>query len=188
MESYRKYSSRHHDSRHHKHHKHRHRHHHSSRYKDEDDYRVHHHQRHHYHRSSDEEVEYEYSRVPRVEKPPSPMYIQPVRRPSTPPPPPPPPPPPEPVTPTNEMPKERNWKLISDPFLAQVSTKIYRYEGVVPNDSSYPEVIVQDPRTYKSKSKTVTLPIELTVPKFRVCILINQLSITIFITHCLPMV
>jgi histone-lysine N-methyltransferase SETD1 len=168
MESYRKYNSRHHDSRHHKHHKHKHRHHHY-RY-DEENYETHRgHQRHHNRRSSDEDSDYDHHRIPssRVEKPPSPMHLQPIRRPTTPPPPPPPPPPAVQVV---EKPRERNWKLMADPFLGKATTKIYRYDGVVPNDSSYPELIVQDPRTFKSKNKTITLPIELTVPKFKVCI------------------
>ncbi|XP_060864602.1 histone-lysine N-methyltransferase SETD1B-A-like isoform X1 [Metopolophium dirhodum] len=163
MESYRKYSSRHHDSRHHnKHHKHRHRHHHY-RY-DEEEYESHRvHQRHHNHRSSDEDSEYEYNRNPstRVEKPPSPMYHQPTRRPTTPPPPPPPPPPPQTVS-IIEKPKERNWKLLADPFLSKAVTKIYRYDGVL--DPSLPEMPNDDPR---KTFKTITLPIELPVPKFK---------------------
>lgn len=167
MDSYRnKYSSRHHESRHHKH-KHRHRHHHY-RYGDEEDYESHRvHQRHHNHRSSDEDGEYQYNqykRVPseRIEKPPSPMYI-PVKRPATPPPP--------PAIPIIEKPKEPNWKLMVDPFITKAPTKVYRYDGVMANDPSYPELVVQDPRSFKSKNKTITLPIELTVPKFKVCIL-----------------
>lgn len=165
MDSYRnKYSSRHHESRHHKQHRHRHRHHHY-RYDDEGEYESHRvHPRHHSHRSSDED-DYQYSRrVPsqRIEKPPSPAQIRPVKRPATPPPP--------PSVPVIEKPKEPNWKLMVDPFITKAPTKVYRYDGVVANDSSYPEVIVQDPRTYKSKNKTITLPIELTVPKFKVCI------------------
>lgn len=171
MESYRKHNSRHHDSRHHKHHKHRHRHHHYRH--DEEEHESHRsHQRYHnYIKSSDEDNEYEYNRVSssRIEKPPSPM--QSIWRPSTPPPPPqPPPPPPPPTLPIVEKPKERNWKLMTDPFLSKAHTKIYRYDGIVPNNSKYSEIIVQDPRTFKSKSKTITLPIDLPVPKFKVCI------------------
>lgn len=166
MESYRKYSSRHHDSRHHKHHKHRHRHHHYRYEEDEhESHRVH--QRHHNHRSSDDD-DYEYNRVPSTRNT-SPMHFQPTRRPATPPPPPPTPPPTS--VPIVEKPRERNWKLMADPFFGKVTTKIYRYDGIVPNDSSYPEVILQDPRTYKSKNKTISLPIELTIPKFKVCII-----------------
>lgn len=177
MESYRKYSSRHHDSsRHHKHHKHRHRHHHY-RYSDEEyeSHRVH--QRHHNRRSSDEDSDYEYNRVPssRVEKPPSPAHSQPIRRPATPPPLPP------PAVTVVEKPRERNWKLIADPFLSKATTKVYRYDGVVPNDSTFPELIVQDPRKYKSKTRAMILPIVLPVPKFKVRTLhyaMNTYSIT----------
>lgn len=166
MEQYRRHSSRHHDSRHHRHHKHRH-HHHHYRY-NEDEHESHRsHQRHRNHsRSSDDDIEYEYNRLSssRVEKPPSPT--QPVRKPSTPPPPLPPP-----TVPLVEKPRERNWKLMTDPCLGKGTVKLYRYDGI-PSDSSYPEVIVQDPRTFKSKTKTLSLPIDLPVPKFKVCIYI----------------
>jgi len=170
MESYRKYSSRHHDSSHHnKHHKHRHRHHHY-RYDQEEyeSHRVHH--RHHNNRSSDEDNEYEYNRIPstRVEKPPSPMYHQPTRRPTTPPPPPPPP-----TVSIIEKPIERNWKLLVDPFLSKAVTKIYRYDGVL--DPSLPELPNDDPR---KSCKMTTLPIELPVPKFKVCILDYQFNLS----------
>lgn len=180
MEPYRKYNSRHHDSRHHKHHKHRHRHHHY-RY-DEKEYESHRvHQRHHNHRSSDEDNEYENNRVPstRVEKPPSPMYHHPTRRPATPPPPPPPPSPP-PAAPTVEKPKERNWKLLADPFLSKAVTKIYRYDGI-PNDPSQPEVIPDDPRTIKPKNTILTVPIELAVPKFKVCTINHHFNLDLSI-------
>ncbi|XP_016656349.1 histone-lysine N-methyltransferase SETD1B-A [Acyrthosiphon pisum] len=159
MESYRKYSSRHHDSSHHnRHHRHRHRHHHY-RY-DQEEYESHRaHQRHHNNRSSDEDSEYEHNRIPstRVEKPPSPMYHQPTRRPTTPPPPPPPP-----TVSIIEKPKERNWKLLVDPFLTKAVSKIYRYDGVL--DPSLPELPNDDPR---KTFKTITLPIDLPVPKFK---------------------
>lgn len=184
MESYRKYSSRHHDSsRHHKHHKHRHRHHHSSYRYDEEEHESHRvHQRHHGHRSSDENSDYEHGRVPstRIEKPPSPTHLHAVRRPATPPPPPPPPPPTAQVV---EKPRERNWKLIADPALGKAPVKIYRYDGIIPNDPSCPEVIVQDPRTFKSKNKTISLPIELSIPKFKVCTPTVFLSYYIFNEH-----
>jgi len=59
---------------------------------------------------------------------------------------------------------------MTDPFLGKAPAKVYRYDGIVPNDSSYPELIVQDPRTFKSKTKSIILPIDLPVPKFKVCI------------------
>lgn len=40
----------------------------------------------------------------------------------------------------------RNYKLLSDPFLTKGVQKIYRYDGVVPGDSAFPQVIPRDPR------------------------------------------
>jgi len=106
-----------------------------------------------------------------VEKPPSPTYHQPTRKPTTPPPPP--PPPPQTVS-IIEKPKERNWKLMADPFLSKAVTKIYRYDGVL--DPSLPELLNDDPR---KSTRTISLPIELPVPKFKVCILDYQFNLPI---------
>jgi len=52
-----------------------------------------------------------------------------------------------------------------DPILSKAATKVYRYDGI---DPLYPELPNDDPR---KTFKTISLPIELTVPKFKVCIL-----------------
>jgi len=94
------------------------------------------------------------------------MYHQPTRRPTTPPPP--------PTVSIIEKPKERNWKLLVDPFLSKAVSKVYRYDGVL--DPSLPELPNDDPR---KTFKTITLPIELPVPKFKVCILDDQFHLSI---------
>lgn len=40
----------------------------------------------------------------------------------------------------------RNYKLLSDPAIIKGAPKIYRYDGIVPNDPSQPVVIPRDPR------------------------------------------
>lgn len=60
----------------------------------------------------------------------------------------------------------QDYKLIIDPFLVKASQKIYRYNGVVPNDANYPQVILKDPRNAKAIRLRVRLdPIELPVPR-----------------------
>lgn len=60
----------------------------------------------------------------------------------------------------------QDYKLIVDPFLMKASQKIYRYNGIVPNDPNYPPVILKDPRNAKAIRLRVRLdPIELPVPR-----------------------
>jgi histone-lysine N-methyltransferase SETD1 len=40
----------------------------------------------------------------------------------------------------------RNYKLLSDPFITKGAPKIYRYDGIVPNEPNHPVVIPRDPR------------------------------------------
>lgn len=116
-----------------------------------------------YRRFSNEHNEYVYNWIQssRVENPPYPVRNQCLSMPAT----------PSSISSSAtafiESPRKCNWKLIIDPFLSHATTKVYRYDGVVSNDSSCVELIVQDPRMYKSK--TVKLPIKLPVPKFKVC-------------------
>lgn len=59
----------------------------------------------------------------------------------------------------------QDYKLVVDPFLVKAPAKIYRYNGIVPNDSSFP-VILKDPRNAKKICLRVRLdPIELPVPR-----------------------
>ncbi|XP_055308934.1 histone-lysine N-methyltransferase SETD1 [Sitodiplosis mosellana] len=63
----------------------------------------------------------------------------------------------------------QDYKLIVDPFLVKAPQKIYRYNGVVPNDPNYPQVILKDPRNAKAIRLRVRLdPIELSVPRFKI--------------------
>lgn len=42
----------------------------------------------------------------------------------------------------------KNYKLIVDPFLAKgATTKLYRYDGVVAGDTTFPPVQCRDPRS-----------------------------------------
>lgn len=60
----------------------------------------------------------------------------------------------------------QDYKLIVDPFLVKAQQKIYRYNGIVPNDPNYPQVILKDPRNSKAIRLRVRLdPIELPVPR-----------------------
>lgn len=60
----------------------------------------------------------------------------------------------------------QDYKLIVDPFLVKAPQKIYRYNGIVPNDLNYPQVILKDPRNAKAIRLRVRLdPIELLVPR-----------------------
>lgn len=61
----------------------------------------------------------------------------------------------------------QDYKLIVDPFLVKAPQKIYRYNGTVPNDPSYPQVVLKDPRNGKAIRLRVRLdPIELPVPRY----------------------
>ena len=60
----------------------------------------------------------------------------------------------------------RNFKLLSDPSLVKGAAKIYRYDGIVPNDSTYPAVIPRDPRNpvVRIRARPVD-PMVLAVPR-----------------------
>lgn len=60
----------------------------------------------------------------------------------------------------------QDYKLIVDPFLVKAPQKIYRYNGIVPNDPNYPQLILKDPRNSKAIRLRVRHdPIELPVPR-----------------------
>lgn len=40
----------------------------------------------------------------------------------------------------------RNFKLLADPQLVKCGAKLYRYDGVVPGDPTYPTITPRDPR------------------------------------------
>ncbi|XP_063697695.1 histone-lysine N-methyltransferase SETD1 [Culicoides brevitarsis] len=61
----------------------------------------------------------------------------------------------------------RNYKLISDPFLQKGAPKVYRYDGIVPGDTTCPPVIPRDPRNVLSRIR-MRQEMELTLPRFKI--------------------
>lgn len=61
----------------------------------------------------------------------------------------------------------RNYKLLSDPFLVKNAPKVYRYDGIVPGDTSHPPVVPRDPRSAIARIRP-RMEVELTVPRFRI--------------------
>lgn len=59
----------------------------------------------------------------------------------------------------------RNYKLIVDPFLVKGAAKLYRYDGVVPNDTSCPPVVPRDPRSHLTRIWTRLETLDLPVPR-----------------------
>lgn len=60
----------------------------------------------------------------------------------------------------------KNYKLLVDPFLVKGAIKVYRYDGVVPNDPSYPPVTTRDPRSHLTRIWTRLETLDLPVPRF----------------------
>lgn len=71
----------------------------------------------------------------------------------------------------------RNYKLLVDPFLQKGTNKVYRYDGIVPNDPNAPPTIVRDPRSILSRRWVRIEPLEIPVPKFKVRVGHFQLSL-----------
>ncbi|XP_037076815.1 histone-lysine N-methyltransferase SETD1-like [Pollicipes pollicipes] len=65
-------------------------------------------------------------------------------------------------------PKYKAFKLLSDPCIIQGASKIYRYDGRVPNDASYPTVHVRDPRPPLTRIWSRMEVLQMPVPKFRI--------------------
>ncbi|EDW66490.2 histone-lysine N-methyltransferase SETD1 [Drosophila virilis] len=61
----------------------------------------------------------------------------------------------------------RNFKLLADPQLLKCGSKLYRYDGVVPGDPTYPTITPRDPRNplIRIRAKPVE-PLMLVVPRF----------------------
>lgn len=60
----------------------------------------------------------------------------------------------------------KNYKLMVDPNIVKGGVKIYRYEGVIPNDPQSPLVIPRDPRNQlATKLKTRLEPLDIPVPR-----------------------
>lgn len=77
--------------------------------------------------------------------------------------------------------KQKNWKLLIDPFLIKGSTKLVRYEGQVPGDATYPPVHVRDPRSHIPKLWSRLEVLDLPVPRFKVYLV--KLFIYVIISH-----
>lgn len=60
----------------------------------------------------------------------------------------------------------KNYKLLVDPFLVKGATKLYRYDGLVPGDSSFPPVQCRDPRSQLSRIWSRMEPADLPVPRY----------------------
>lgn len=59
-----------------------------------------------------------------------------------------------------------DYKLLVDPCLVKAPQKIYRYNGIVPNDTNPMTVVLKDPRNVKAIKLRLRLdPIELPVPR-----------------------
>ncbi|XP_035740533.1 histone-lysine N-methyltransferase SETD1-like [Vespa mandarinia] len=64
--------------------------------------------------------------------------------------------------------KPRNYKLLVDPFLVKGATKLYRYDGTVPGDPTYPVVQPRDPRSQLTRIWTRLEQLDLPVPRFKI--------------------
>lgn len=67
--------------------------------------------------------------------------------------------------------KNRNFKLLVDPFLTKGGAKTYRYDGV-PIDATQPLVIPRDPRSTLTRIWARLEQLDIPVPRFKVCIFI----------------
>lgn len=61
----------------------------------------------------------------------------------------------------------KNYKLLIDPFLVKGATKLYRYDGIVPGDQTYPTVQCRDPRSQLSRIWNKLEPADLPVPRYK---------------------
>lgn len=59
----------------------------------------------------------------------------------------------------------KNYKLLVDPFLVKGASKLYRYDGVVPNDASYRPPVPRDPRSHLTRIWTRLETLDLPVPR-----------------------
>lgn len=64
---------------------------------------------------------------------------------------------------TAKVPK--NYKLLMDPFLVKGAVKLYRYDGVVPNDPTYPPAVPRDTRSQLTRLWARCETLDLPVPR-----------------------
>ncbi|XP_013167765.1 PREDICTED: histone-lysine N-methyltransferase SETD1 isoform X1 [Papilio xuthus] len=62
----------------------------------------------------------------------------------------------------------KNYKLLMDPCLVKGATKLYRYDGCVPGDASYPPVQCRDPRSQLSRIWNKIESADLPIPRFKI--------------------
>lgn len=62
----------------------------------------------------------------------------------------------------------RNYKLLRDPFLIKGSEKLYRYDGIILNDNTYPPVILKEPRSQLTRIWSRLETLDLPVPRFKI--------------------
>lgn len=61
----------------------------------------------------------------------------------------------------------KNYKLMVDPIIVKGGVKIYRYEGIIPNDPTPQPVIPRDPRNHlATKLRNRLDPLDMPVPRF----------------------
>ncbi|XP_037922173.1 histone-lysine N-methyltransferase SETD1 [Hermetia illucens] len=63
---------------------------------------------------------------------------------------------------------QKNFKLLFDPYLVKGATKVYRFDGVVPNDPTYPTVNPRDPRNPLARIRQRVEPHVIPVPRFKI--------------------
>ncbi|KAE8743562.1 hypothetical protein FOCC_FOCC010809 [Frankliniella occidentalis] len=63
--------------------------------------------------------------------------------------------------------RNRNFKLLSDPFINKGGNKLYRYDGV-PNDATQPLVICRDPRSTLTRIWARLDQLDIPVPRFKI--------------------
>lgn len=61
---------------------------------------------------------------------------------------------------------QKNFKLLFDPYLVKGATKVYRFDGVVPNDPTYPTVNPRDPRNPLARIRQRVEPHVIPVPRY----------------------
>ncbi len=74
----------------------------------------------------------------------------------------------------------KNYKLMVDPMIVKGGVKIYRYEGIIPNDPTAPPVIPRDPRKLATKLRTRLDPLEIPVPRFENKFSLNFVLLLLF--------
>lgn len=62
----------------------------------------------------------------------------------------------------------KNYRLLVDPCLKKGSAKLYRYDGTVPGDPTYPPVCPRDPRSHLTRIWNRLETMDIPVPRFKI--------------------